>query len=83
MNSTRLIQKITDPTGRAAQLARGPWSESGIVGQLYLTVYNRWPTDEERAIAAKTFTAEGATRQSATEDLLWALVNSAEFVLNH
>ena len=41
------------------------------------------PTDEELLIASATFQANGATRRSATEDVLWALLNSAEFVFNH
>jgi hypothetical protein len=83
MNSTKLMGRIADGGGRAVELARGPWSSRGIVQQLYLTAYCRYPSDEEMRIAVAAFGAEGATRETATQDVMWALVNSAEFVLNH
>jgi hypothetical protein len=83
MNSTALNAKITSSEGRARLLAAGKATEDEIITDLYLSAYNRRPTDEERALAKKAFTAKDATRQSATEDILWALLNSAEFVFNH
>jgi hypothetical protein len=83
MNSSRLMGRISEGGSRAAELARGPWSADGIVRQLYLAAYSRYPTQDEVKIATAAFAAPGATRQTATEDILWALVNSAEFVLNH
>ena len=43
----------------------------------------RPPTDEELKIATAAFAVEGVTRRAATEDVLWSLLNSAEFVFNH
>jgi WD40 repeat protein len=83
MNSTRLMAKIASPTGRAAKLAQSDQTPEQIVTELYLAALSRPPTDEELEIATPAFTAEGATRKSATEDILWALMNSAEFVFNH
>jgi hypothetical protein len=83
MNSKRLTAKITAPTGRATGLARGDATPERIVTELYLAAYSRTPSDDEMKIAASAFAAQGATRQSATEDLMWALINSAEFVFNH
>jgi len=74
---------VTAAEGRAHQLAAGKASEDDLITELYLSAYSRRPTDDERAAAKRAFTAKDATRQSATEDLLWALLNSAEFVFNH
>jgi WD40 repeat protein len=83
MNSNRLTAKLASETGRAAALAASQLEPREIVEELYLAAYCRLPTAEELQVAVATFSREGATRQSATEDLLWALLNSAEFVLNH
>jgi len=53
------------------------------VTELYLATLNRRASEEELQIATAAFNAPDATRQSATEDVFWSLLNSAEFVLNH
>jgi hypothetical protein len=83
MNSTRLTAKITNPTGRAAKLAESKATNDDIVKELYLAAYARYPTADELKTAQNAFSQPGATRFSATQDILWALINSAEFVLNH
>jgi hypothetical protein len=82
MNSPDLHRMITSDQGRAARLAsdKGKKSPREIVEELYLLVYNRLPTDEERAIGQGVFDEPKTTPRQATEDLLWALINSAEFV---
>jgi hypothetical protein len=83
MNSTRLTAKIAAEKGRAAKLAAGDLPPEQIVEQLYYACYSRPPTPDELKTAAAAFKADGATRRTATEDVMWALVNSAEFVFNH
>jgi hypothetical protein len=83
MNSTKLNTKVIASDGRARLLAASNATSEAIVTDLYLSAYNRKPTTEELAIATKVFAAKGTTRQSAAEDILWALLNSAEFVFNH
>lgn len=83
MNSSRLAEKIAHESGRAAALAKSERSVDEVVTELYLAAYSRPPTADELKTAAGAFAVEGATRHSATEDLMWALINSAEFVLNH
>lgn len=85
MNSRLLQEKLTskDSAARTKQLAESELTPTEIVNELYLTCYARLPSDEESQIATGAFAAEGATRRGATEDVLWSLLNSAEFVFNH
>ncbi|HJZ54802.1 MAG TPA: DUF1549 and DUF1553 domain-containing protein [Gemmataceae bacterium] len=82
MNSPNLHRKVTADEGRCAALAKGTKSPGEIVDELYLLAYCRFPTDTERAAAVKRFDRPNATRRQATEDLLWALINTPEFVFN-
>ena len=85
MNSRLLQEKLAskEASARVQRVAESKLTPSEIITDLYLSCYSRTPTDEELKIATSAFSNEGATRRSATEDVLWALLNSAEFVFNH
>lgn len=85
MNSRRLHAKLSSeaPEARAHRLASSELSPEEIVTELYLACYSRRPKEDELRVATAVFEAEGATRHTATADVLWALLNSAEFVFNH
>jgi hypothetical protein len=83
MNSKALQAKLSNADGRAHKLAASDKSPTEIVTELYLTSLSRPPTEEELEIATDAFNGPDATRQTATEDVFWALLNSAEFVFNH
>jgi len=83
MNSTRLHEKISGGEGRAARLAATTATPSEIITELYLAAFNRPPLAEELSIATRCFGDSASTRQPAIEDVMWALLNSAEFVFNH
>jgi hypothetical protein len=83
MNSKGLQDKLGNKAGRVKQLADGPATSGEIVTELYLTALSRYPTADELSTAVAVFSDEKATRQTATEDVLWALLNSPEFVFNH
>jgi hypothetical protein len=85
MNSRLLQEKLTSEiaTARVHRLASSAMKPEEIITELYLACYARKPTEDELKIAAAPFAAEGAKRGAATEDVLWSLMNSAEFVFNH
>jgi hypothetical protein len=83
MNSNKLQAKLGGSGGRAKKLAESKMDEPAIIEELYTAAFSRRPTEKELTIAQKAFKAEGATRKTAIEDIMWAMINSAEFVFNH
>jgi hypothetical protein len=87
MNSPNIERKISDDKGRARLLAdavaRGQKKAEDVVRELYLRAYCRLPSAEETAKSLRLLeTIEGAklSRREWVEDLMWALLNSPEFV---
>jgi hypothetical protein len=66
---------------------RGLGNANGIIHDLFLLSLNRPPTPRERtAIAAASRLNDPRVKDTpiaAYQDLLWALLNSNEFMLNH
>jgi len=83
LNSAEVQEKLSSPTGRAAALAAETGrSNEDKVRDLYLAVYSRQPAEDELAIALDHLQRAKDARQ-AFEDILWALVNTKEFLFNH
>jgi hypothetical protein len=59
--------------------------EADRVETLFLSTLSRFPTEEERAkfVTYAERRANEGQRRKALSDILWALLNSAEFALNH
>jgi hypothetical protein len=83
MNSDAVQAYLSAKRGKLALLEKKAMSEPELVQELYLTAYSRMPSRNELAEALKHFSRPGVTRQTALEDITWALLNSAEFVFNH
>ncbi len=83
MNSPTLHQKITDQAGLAKKLADGQLAGPQVVEELYLRTYNRFPTEDELAVAVPLLEGDSAQRKTAIEDLLWALMNTPEFTFKN
>ena len=80
MNAPALHRKVTSDGSRAAQLAVSEKSVDEIVAEVYLCVYGRLPDEAEREIGQRLFAEKDMTRRQATEDLMWALLNTPEFI---
>ena len=55
---------------------------SVVIRKAYLRTLSRYPTDAESARAARYYEETGDVARG-TRDLLWALLNTKEFVVNH
>ncbi|MFT5469773.1 MAG: hypothetical protein ACI8UO_004895 [Verrucomicrobiales bacterium] len=83
MNAPLVNDKIQSPTGRAARLAKSDTTPEDIITEFYLAALSRYPNEQEMTASRALFDSPESTRRTATEDVLWALLNTAEFVFNH
>ena len=83
LNSPEITEKIHHRHGVARNLAQSNRTPAEIVDDLYLGTLSRFPTDKERALMLGAFGNENENRQQATEDVMWALLNSKDFIYNH
>jgi hypothetical protein len=81
-NSDEVENKIADGNGRVAKLLKAKTPPSDIVDELYLTALSRRPTaaEKKRALA---HVESAADKTKGVEDVLWAILNSKEFMFNH
>jgi hypothetical protein len=94
INAPDIKAKLTSGTGRAERLAKDPKPVEGKVAELYLAAFAREPRPDELQTAVNYLTAPAVAAdgtpvdpaQAAREnlqDLIWALINTKEFLFNH
>ncbi len=82
LNSSHIQKKLASGPGLKALLnARG--APDTVLDTLYLTVLSRFPTDHERAVVADYARTMKGNRYATTQDIAWALINTAEFLHRH
>ena len=82
MNNDQIQKQIDASPGSGTVLARIVSEETDdtkAIGRLYQAVLVRKPTDKEIEIGRKHIAKLGE-RKTAYEDLLWSMINSAEFL---
>lgn len=80
MNSEALYRKVTSDKGWPAGLVKAEIAPSEIVTQLYLAIYSRYPAEKELNFGVGLYENEESSQRQITEDLMWALLNTPEFV---
>lgn len=84
LNSSEVQNKIASGSGRAAKLAGDKERASDDkVRELYRWAYSREPKDDELQIALAHIKKHEANEKIAYEDIVWALINTKEFLFNH
>ena len=79
LNGDVVASKIANGNGRVAQLLAAKKPHDEIVTELYLVTLSRRPSPAELE-ASHRFLAESPSPQECYQDLLWALVNSKQFL---
>ena len=84
LSNGRQIQNWLAPSnGSLVGRLAGITDSSAIADELYLSLYTRRPTDEERAEVVRYLADRGKERVAALQELAWALLASTEFRFNH
>lgn len=82
LNSDELQKKLSDKNGTVAELTKSDKPSNEIVEELFLRTFSRRPRPSELEEAVKLI-ENSKGRHPGIEDLLWALLNSKEFLFNH
>ncbi len=94
LNSAEIKGKLSVANGRAEKLAIDPRAVEERVRELYLAAFAREPADAEREAALEFLTSSDSPPSSDTspqpavsragfEDLIWAMMNTKEFLFVH
>lgn len=84
LNSDEVQGKVSSATGRAAQLAdpKDTRTDAEKVTELFLWAFARKPTAEDLKTALAHIEKNAANKKMAYENIVWALLNTKEFVFN-
>ena len=81
-NGDGLQGKLKNGEGRLAQLLKTHKENEPVIEELFLAAFSRRPTLVETAAALQAIKT-APNRDEGMQDVLWALMNSKEFMFNH
>lgn len=81
-NGDTVTKKVADKNGRVMKLIAAKTPHDEIVSELYLASLSRFPTEAELEYS-RTLLDESESAEVAYQDLLWALINSKQFLFVH
>lgn len=81
-NGEALQGKLKNADGAVARLCKQEKSDPAAIEELFLRAFARRPAERERMAALKALSG-APSREEGMQDLLWALINSKEFMFNH
>jgi len=80
INGPTISEALVHPQGLIAKQLAAKAEPAKMVEEIYLSVFNRMPTDVERQQGEKYLAANGLA--DGAQDLMWALINSPAFLFN-
>jgi hypothetical protein len=79
LNSAEVQAKLTAAGSRAEKLAKDARPDDQKIDELFWDAFARGATKQEASSAVAHIKKHAATRQTAYEDIIWALINAKEF----
>jgi hypothetical protein len=81
MNSEKIHGEVVSDKSAFKLLADSDKSPNDLATELYRRIYSRNPSPEETQLVRDLLSDPAASRRHVLEDLAWAMLNSAEFVI--
>ncbi len=82
MNNTYLLGMRNKKSG--GKKTKGNWrSPDDTLEEMYLSILSRYPTQKEKETALNYFQESKLNRRDVGIDLVWALLNTKEFIYKH
>jgi Protein of unknown function (DUF1553)/Protein of unknown function (DUF1549) len=82
INGPTVNEKVRNPNNRLGKLLTAKATDDAILSDLYFAAVGRAPFDDEKKIALDHVNKRDDKRK-AWEDVVWALVNTREFLFRH
>jgi hypothetical protein len=82
LNSDEIQAKIARSGGRADRLAKDPRPDAEKVEELFLWAVGHRPKEKQLYLALEHIQASAPNKKAAYENILWALINTKEFIFN-
>ncbi len=81
-NHPRVRQKIADDKGNVASILKAHTEDAKRIDEIYLVALSRLPSDAERK-ACLAYLREAPTPADGLRGVMWSLLNTREFLLQH
>ncbi len=82
LNSNEVQDKIASAGGRAEQMAKDPRPDAEKVEELFYWALGRKPSQKQMTLALENIELNAKNKKQAYENIVWALLNTKEFVFN-
>jgi hypothetical protein len=83
LNSDHVLDLLKRQPGNSIDRLVSMDDPNKLADELFLTVFTRRPTDEERARVAEHLAKNNERREAAIGQQAWAMLSSMEFYVNH
>jgi len=82
LNSDEIQNKLARPNGRADAIAKDPRTDAEKIDEIFLWAFSRKPSPQQKESALGHLAKHSINKKLAYENIIWALLNTKEFMFN-